>query len=101
MAKLICGGYSVTRQQVAQWRRSTLIKQDAHSGLGSSQGAARCVLQHRTGLLKGNAREESDDFADRHAVFEIFEEGGNGHTRSTEYPRSADALGVAFHRCTG
>ena len=86
---------------MAQWRRSTLIKQDAHSGLGSSQGAARCVLQHRTGLLKGNAREEGDNLPDRYTVLEIFEKGGNGHTRSTEYPRAADALGVAFHRCTG
>jgi len=97
--KFIGGGHRMTGQQMMQRCRSALIKQNPH--LRREQGAARCVLQYRASLLKGNAREKRHELTNRHIVFQVFEERCNGYTRAAEHPCTADTLRVAFHCRTG
>ena len=92
-------GHLVIRQQMPQRRRRALVEQDAH--LRRSQGASGCVLQHSACLFKRDTGEQGDHFADRYTVFEVFEQGGNRHSRTAEYPGSANTFRVAFHHRTG
>ena len=85
-------------QQVAQRRRSALIEEDAHSSCRES--AACGVLQHGPRLLESDTGKQCNHFADRHTVFEVLEERGDGHTRAPKYPGSAHAFRVAFYSVT-
>jgi len=55
------------------------------------------VLQHGASLLKGDARKQHNELADRYTVLEVLEEGCDRHTRTSEHPGSAYSFGVAFY----
>jgi hypothetical protein len=47
-------------------------------------------------LAAGHAREPFEEIVDARAVFEVGEQGLNGHSRSAKNPRSADRVGVSL-----
>lgn len=86
----------MTRQKLPQRYRRTLIEKYAH--LRRGQSAAGSVLQHGARLLQRDTREQFNDLADWHAIFEVLEEGRDRYTRTAEHPGTADTFGIAFHR---
>lgn len=81
-------------QGIPQRDRSTLVEQNAH--LGRSQGAPLCVLQDSAHLLESHAGEPFDELRRQRTIFEILEQCCEGHTRTSEDPRSTDALRIAL-----
>ena len=55
------------------------------------------MLQHGAGLREGNAGKELSKLSYWHAVFKVLEQRCYRYTRTSKYPDSADALGVALH----
>jgi len=94
-SKLEGSGYFVPGQEMPQWRRRALIEEDPH--LRGGHGTAGSVLQYPARLLQRDTWKQLDELADWNAVLQVFEKRGDRHACATKDPRSADALGVAFH----
>jgi len=61
-------------QELAQGHWRPLIEENAHSGnLGQSQ-AFGCVVENRTNLLDGDAREPLHELRDLDPIFEVLKE---------------------------
>ena len=75
-------------------RDRDLRKADAH--LHRSQSTARRVFQYYAYLIEGNAREQVNEFVDRHTALEIFEESRYWYPRATKQPSTADAFRVSL-----
>ena len=56
------------------------------------------VIEHRENLLPVHAREPLDEFVDRGAGGEVFEERVHRDSGSGEGPGAADSAGIEFHR---
>ena len=69
-------------QRFAQRNRCALIEQYAH--LGRSQSTPRSVFQHGANLVQRHPGEQIDKLTGRDAVFEILEQGGDGHASASE-----------------
>ena len=59
------------------------------------------MLKDRARLLEGDARKEIGEFADWNAVLEVLKKRSNGHTRTTEHPRAANAFRVLLYCIAG
>ena len=59
-------------QRLAQRCRSTLIKENLHSG--SFESTSSCMLKHSARLLRGHAREPFDEIVQRCVVFKVLKE---------------------------
>jgi hypothetical protein len=93
------GGQHLMADQVPPQRRwRTLVEQNAHSDRGHR--TARGMFEDRANLFERDARKPLDDLGQRGALFEILEEGRDGHTSTSEHPRSAHALRMPLHSGT-
>ena len=65
-------GYNlVLRQELTQWNRSTLVKENAH--LRRGECTSRSVLQHSANLFNGDTREPLDKLRYQRTVLKILE----------------------------
>ena len=71
-ALLVRCHYLMVNQRLAQRRRSTLIKENLHSG--SFESTSSCMLKHSARLLRGDAREPFDEIVQRCVVFQVLKE---------------------------
>ena len=58
--------------------------------------APRSMFEDLSDLFHGYAGEPLDKLRYEPTVFKIFKKRRNRHSRSAEYPRATDALGIAF-----
>lgn len=59
------------------------------------------MLQHRTSLLYGNAREPADEVRQLCPVFKVLKEGGYRHASAAEDPSPTHLLGVSINGWAG
>ncbi len=59
------------------------------------------MLKNGANLLQGNARKPLNEVGDLRAVFKVLKERRDGHARTPEHPRAADAAWVPFNGGTG
>jgi hypothetical protein len=58
------------------------------------------VLQHRTNLLKGDARKPLNELGDLRAVLQILEQRGNWNSGADKYPCAPNPTWVALNGST-
>ncbi len=73
--------------------RSSLVEQNSHSRDFQRPGG---VFQYGANLLRRNARKPIQKVLDRCPIFNVLEQRSYRHASTSEYPRSADAIGIAF-----
>ena len=79
-------------------RRHTLIEEAAHSGRFEG---TRGVLEHRARLGQGDPWEPVDEILNLSPVFQVLEQGGNGHSGTAKDPSAANASRIALDSRTG
>jgi hypothetical protein len=55
------------------------------------------VLENGADLVERDARKQLDELSQRNAIFEILEQRGYGHPRTSKTPSATDAIRVALH----
>jgi hypothetical protein len=73
-----------------------LVEKYTHSGWGQCTSGG--MLQDRTNLLQGHTRKPFHELRYECAIFEVLKQCSYWHTSATEYPGTADALGITFNR---
>jgi hypothetical protein len=76
----------------------TWSKRMSIEGLAGQRGSVEAAggkLKHLADLFARNV-ELLDDFVDRCAGFEVFEDGGDGHARVAKHPCTAQTTGNTF-----
>ena len=89
----------VRAQGLTQRHRRALVEQNAQ--LDGGDGTTRGMRQDAPHLIERHAGKPLDEFVDWDIVLEIFKEGGNGHARPAEQPRSAVSLRILLDGIAG